>query len=291
VLSARALTHNLARLSIWRSRPVLLLVLAAVTIVLGVSDLEAAQLSLTWIDTSGGQAAFSIERRTGSTGTYAEVAQQQVGVASYTDTSVAAGTTYCYRVRAFDAAATSSYSNEACASPAGGLALAIVKAGTGSGTVGSTPAGINCGTACSATYSSGTVATLSATPAAGAIFSGWSGAGCSGTDPCTLAGNGSVVVSATFAATTATTTTTTATSKLTVSKRGVGTVSSSPGGISCGSVCSASYVRGTTITLTAVPGAGNVFVGWKGSGCSGTSPCTVTVSGNISVLATFSTAK
>jgi hypothetical protein len=44
------------------------------------------------------------------------------------------------------------------------------------------------------------VVTLTGTPASGATFSGWSGGGCSGTDPCTLAGNGSVTVTATFAA-------------------------------------------------------------------------------------------
>jgi hypothetical protein len=43
--------------------------------------------------------------------------------------------------------------------------------------------------------------------------------------------------------------------KLTVKKSGAGTgtVTSSPGGISCASTCSASYTKGTSVNLTEVP--------------------------------------
>ena len=54
--------------------------------------------------------------------------------------------------------------------------LTITKAGTGTGTVTSSPTGINCGADCSEVYASGTVVTLTATPAAGSTFAGWSGA-------------------------------------------------------------------------------------------------------------------
>src|ERR671925_198941 len=57
--------------------------------------------------------------------------------------------------------------------------LTVAKAGNGSGTVTSSPAGINCGSTCSATLNSGTPVTLSATPALGSTFAGWSGSGCS----------------------------------------------------------------------------------------------------------------
>lgn len=50
-------------------------------------------------------------------------------------------------------------------------------AGTGSGTVTSVPAGINCGSDCDEIYGYGTVVTLKATPASGSYFGGWSG-GC-----------------------------------------------------------------------------------------------------------------
>ncbi len=53
--------------------------------------------------------------------------------------------------------------------------LSVAKAGTGTGTVTSSPAGISCGSQCSRHYSAGSVVTLAATPAAGATFGGWSG--------------------------------------------------------------------------------------------------------------------
>jgi hypothetical protein len=81
---------------------------------------------------------------------------------------------------------------------------------------------------------------------------------------------------------------------LTVSKAGtaasLGTVSSAPAGISCGSDCSESYASGTSVTLTASAPAGAVFAGWGGA-CSGTaSSCVVTMSAARAVTATFNTA-
>jgi len=78
-----------------------------------------------------------------------------------------------------------------------GIALTVTKSGSGSGTVASSPAGISCGTACSASYTSGTSVTLTATPASGSTFAGWSGA-CSGTGTCTLAMTAARSVTATF---------------------------------------------------------------------------------------------
>jgi M6 family metalloprotease-like protein len=61
--------------------------------------------------------------------------------------------------------------------------LDVSKSGTGTGTVTSSPAGINCGVDCSHEYSQGTDVTLTATPTGGSRFAGWSGA-CSGTGTC-----------------------------------------------------------------------------------------------------------
>lgn len=66
---------------------------------------------------------------------------------------------------------------------------------------------------------------------------------------------------------------------------GAGTVTSSPAGISCGSTCAASFSSGTSVTLTAVATSGT-FAGWSGA-CSGTGTCTVTMSANRAVTATF----
>ncbi len=62
--------------------------------------------------------------------------------------------------------------------------LTAAKSGTGQGTITSSPAGINCGATCSNAFDDGTQVTLTATPTAGSTFTGWSGAGCSGTGSC-----------------------------------------------------------------------------------------------------------
>jgi hypothetical protein len=83
--------------------------------------------------------------------------------------------------------------------PAGSYALTVGKAGTGTGTVTSAPAGISCGSACSASLASGTAVTLTASPAAGSTFGGWSG-GCTGTGACTVSMTAARSVTATFTA-------------------------------------------------------------------------------------------
>ncbi|MFH0969443.1 MAG: hypothetical protein V1804_02960 [Patescibacteria group bacterium] len=75
--------------------------------------------------------------------------------------------------------------------------LAVNKAGTGSGTITSDPAGINCGTDCAESYVQGTSATLTATPDANSTFAGWSG-DCTGTGPCNLTMNTNKSVTANF---------------------------------------------------------------------------------------------
>ena len=98
---------------------------------------------------------------------------------------------------------------------------------TGSGTVTSSPAGINCPSTCSAGFVQGTQVTLTATPADGWGFSGWGGA-CSGVGNCVVTMSAAQSVTATFAQTQYT---------LNVSVAGNGTVTSSPSGVSCPSLC------------------------------------------------------
>ncbi len=77
--------------------------------------------------------------------------------------------------------------------------LSVAK--SGSGTVTDNLGGINCGSTCSASYTSNLSVALVATPASGSIFTGWSGA-CSGTtSSCALTMNANKVVTATFATT------------------------------------------------------------------------------------------
>lgn len=74
---------------------------------------------------------------------------------------------------------------------------------------------------------------------------------------------------------------------LTATRTGAGTVTSSPGGIDCGSDCVESFVSGTNVTLTATPAAGYSFIGWEGA-CSGSgAACTLAVGGATNVGANF----
>ena len=76
--------------------------------------------------------------------------------------------------------------------------LSVAKAGTGAGSVASAPAGIDCGATCGAAFAEGTVVALSATPAAGSVFAGWSGEGCAGTGSCVVTMSAARSVTATF---------------------------------------------------------------------------------------------
>ena len=66
------------------------------------------------------------------------------------------------------------------------FSLTVTKSGTGAGTITSAPAGISCGADCTEPYTNGTSVTLTAAPAVGSTFTGWSGGGCTGTGTCTV---------------------------------------------------------------------------------------------------------
>ena len=81
--------------------------------------------------------------------------------------------------------------------------LGVSLSGTGTGRVSSSPTGIDCqsgsGSGCTARLAKGQI-TLSANPGSGSTFTGWSGAGCSGTAECIVTLNAATTVDATFAA-------------------------------------------------------------------------------------------
>ncbi|MBE7453822.1 MAG: hypothetical protein HS111_34630 [Kofleriaceae bacterium] len=157
--------------------------------------------------------------------------------------------------------------------------LTVIRAGTGSGTIASSPAGITCGADCEEAYPVGTTVTLTATATADSDFGGWSGGGCSGTATCVVTVDAATTVTATFAL---------RTNVLTVSSDGTGggTITSAPGGIDCGATCTAAFAHGTTVTLTATPNGQSMFTGWTGA-CTGSGPCTVTMDMARAVTATF----
>ncbi|MBF0336416.1 MAG: hypothetical protein HQL05_01155 [Nitrospirae bacterium] len=87
-------------------------------------------------------------------------------------------------------------------SSGGSYTLDISLSGTGDGTVTSAPAGINCGSTCSASFAAGTSVTLTATASDNATFAGWSW-DCTGTtSTCTLTMSAAKEVTATFNAAT-----------------------------------------------------------------------------------------
>jgi len=173
----------------------------------GVTSAVAAtgQLTATWTDdTPTDHDGFRIERKTGTTGSYAQIATVGPTVMSYLDTGLAVGSTYCYQVAAYNAAGDSPYTPEVCATVAAPVLSTLSVTRTGSGIVASSPSGIDCGATCSASFTGGASIALSATPTTGSTFTGWGGA-CTGTGPCTVILDAATSVTATFAPTSPTT--------------------------------------------------------------------------------------
>jgi hypothetical protein len=158
--------------------------------------------------------------------------------------------------------------------------LDVTKSGTGSGTVTSSPSGINCGGDCTNDYTDGQLVTLTATVSSGSTFGGWTGCDSPSGNQCTMTMNADKTVNAAF---------TQITHLLTANKTGSGsgTVSSGDGLINCGGDCTEAYNEGTVVTLTATATSGSVFTGWSGGGCLGTSNCIITMNSPQTVTATF----
>ena len=79
------------------------------------SAVSTSQINLAWADNSFNESGFKIERKTGASGTYAEITTTAAGVTSFNDTGRQPGTQYFYRVRATNQGGDSAYSNEATA--------------------------------------------------------------------------------------------------------------------------------------------------------------------------------
>ena len=143
-----------------------------------------------------------------------------------------------------------------------------------------TATGINCGTGgtdCTQDYDYNTVVPLTATPATGYSLSGWTDA-CSGTGACSVTMTAARTVGATFAIQRFT---------LTVTQPTNGTIAGA--GIACGTGgtdCTETYDYGTAVPLTATPDAGYDLSAWTGA-CTGTGPCSVTMTQARTVGATF----
>jgi hypothetical protein len=162
-----------------------------------------------------------------------------------------------------------------------GQQLSVSLVGGGGGTVTSSPAGINCGApggACTASFPTGTVVGLTATPSAFGRLRSWGGA-CAGTASCQVTMTQNLAVTAAFD------------QRLDVirSGSGPGGITSSPTGIRCGAggSCRAFFAYGTTVNLTATADAGSAFLGWGAGDCTGVGTCTVTMNQHRTATAQF----
>lgn len=171
--------------------------------------------------------------------------------------------------------------------------LSIIKAGNGTGSVTSTPVGINCDELCgesNANFPLGEVVTLKATPTSGSSFERWHGCVPSeDNSSCTIEMSSDRTVYATFSQQTQSTQYT-----LTVNKEGEGDgiITSFPTGIECPYFCdedSAVFEKGTRVVLHAETPYSFIFTGWTGSECADTQgDCVITMNSDMTITANFS---
>jgi RHS repeat-associated protein len=151
--------------------------------------------------------------------------------------------------------------------------LTVQKSGAGVGRV-SGSGGLDCGTACTAAYVTGTPVTLAAEPEEQSWFTGWGGS-CSGTEPSTqVTVDAATTCTAIFAAR----------RNLTVTLAGTGAGTVTAEGLTCdGTACAGWYEPNTVVAVTATAATGSFFTGWTGAGCGSS----VTMSSDRDCAATF----
>lgn len=164
---------------------------------LSVNGALASQATMRWIDTSTTESGFKIERKVSPTGTYTQLALTAANITSFVDPNLTANTTYYYRVRAYNSAGSSPYSNEvSVTTPVTTFRLSASL--MGNGTLTGTPVGLNCPTDCTEDYAAGTQVTLTPQAGSGAQFAGWSGACTGKSSTCVVTMSAAKNVVATF---------------------------------------------------------------------------------------------
>ena len=73
--------------------------------------LSGARVRLTWTDNAGNELGFRVQRARGSEGSFVLIGQLAANVTTFTDGTAKAGKTYRYRVQAYNAAGSSSWSS------------------------------------------------------------------------------------------------------------------------------------------------------------------------------------
>ena len=155
------------------------------------------QITITWIGVSDAT-CYNLYCAAGTNVTEAIGTEIAFVSSPYTYTGLTNGITYSCIATACNNNGEGSPSNPVLSMPTASYTLSVSESGTGSGTVISTPSGIDCGTTCTASVTNGTFVTLAATATSVSKFNGWSGGGCSGTGACTVIMNSDTSVIATF---------------------------------------------------------------------------------------------
>jgi PKD repeat protein len=202
------------------------------------------------------------------------------GSATHTYTTEGTYTATCTVVDDGGATATSNPVDITVTAPQQTHTLTVQKAGTGSGTVSSSPAGIDCGTDCSEAYDEGTVVTLTATAAADSVFSGWEGdcSGCGTSTTCDVTMDSDKTCTAAFDLQQYTL-------SVNINPSGGGSVTGP--GINCPGDCTEVFDHGTEVTLEATASAGYEFDSWSNCDSITGTQCTVRMEAARAVTANF----
>ena len=243
---------------------------------------SGTSVNLSWTDTNAGAIGYTIQRGLVSTG-LSTIATTASGAQSYTDTTVKAGTSYQYRIRASSSGfkhTSSDWTSPVQVSIPAPIATYTVNATVspaGSGTI----TGLNTNNSYSPGYF---ISSMTAVPATGYTFTSWTDNGVTSTNnPKSLLVNENHTIVANFTAVVATSST-----QYSIGTSQTGTGS---GTVFCGTTwCPDRVNPGTVLTFTATPASGSVFAGWGGA-CSGTpvtsNTCTLTINAPTNVSGVF----
>lgn len=241
-----------------------------------VASPENNAIKITWKDNSTNETSFVIYREELNPTSLQSLAFEKLldkpaNSKEHLDTSIDINKTYRYSVTAKNAEGENpkdpmlTATQAVQATPRDGFRLSIVRSGSGSGKISSSPAGIDCdyetGSGCDFVFPKESKVTLTVSAGDDSEFAGWEGvAACSGKGSCTVSMNASKAIPVVLLRTKAT---------LRIDKSmgtGQGRVTSIPQGIDCGVICSFSWQTPIEVVITAVADEASQsrFLEWQG---------------------------